>query len=439
MAMLFGAVADDDTGASDLAGMLADQGVRCILAIDLPSSGQLADWAKDCDAVVLGVGSRAIDPSVAYQRMRAGARLLNALDPPMIQVKYCSTFDSTAEGNIGPAIDAALDELGQTFTIALPALPVNGRTTYMGYHFVNDKLLSDSSMRHHPLTPMTNPNLVTHLASQTRRTVGLAPYPRVRAGVESLKNCFRELEDDGVNIAIVDSLSDADLTTVCEATRGLRLISGSSAPAMKLPLFWKREDGWRPVERGSLLPRGTKSGCGFLVVSGSCSPATGRQNEVLARSGASVIDVSGLDLVRGDADFPGTISAAAVELASGRTCLLRTSKGQDDIDRVHQWARQAGLTESEAGCRIAYGLADLVQQIVRSSPPEALIIAGGETSGAICRALHFGALRVGPNIEPGVPLCVSVGGVSLPVVLKSGNFGGPNFYDQAITAAKGLR
>lgn len=439
MAILFGAVADDDTGATDLAGMLADQGVRAVLAIDLPSPAQLAEWAEDCDAVVLGVGSRARTPAAAYDRMRDGVRLLETLHPGLVQVKYCSTFDSTAEGNIGPSIDAALDELGEAFTIALPALPVNGRTTYMGHHFVHRQLLSDSPMRHHPLTPMTNPNLVTHLQSQTRRKVGLAPCPEVRAGAERLRDCFHQLQDSGVNIALVDCTTDGDLATICEAARSLRLITGSSAPAMMLPGIWEREGRWKPAGRTSLLPKSQASGSGFLIVAGSCSQATGRQNQVLAAGDARIVDLDGVELACGEGDFAPVIWAAAAELAEGRAGLLRTACGPGDVDRVHQWARRNGLNETGAGCCIASRLARIVREIVERNTPEGIIVAGGETSGAVCRTLRFGALRVGANIEPGVPLCMSLGDVSLPVVLKSGNFGGPDFYQRAIAALRGLR
>jgi uncharacterized protein YgbK (DUF1537 family) len=439
MAILFGAVADDDTGATDLAGMLSDQGARVVLAIDLPSPGQLAAWTDQCDAVVLGVGSRALIPASAYQRMRQGVRLLDALEPALVQIKYCSTFDSTAEGNIGPSIDAALDELAEPFTIALPALPVNGRTTYMGHHFVHRQLLSDSPMRRHPFTPMTNPNLVDHLQSQTRRKVGLAPFPVVRDGAKPLRDYFQRLGESGVNIAIVDCTDDQDLSVICEASRDLKVVTGSSALVIKLPALWRRELAWKPADRGSLLPHPTGKRSGFLVVAGSCSPATRQQNEILVASGAHLTDLDGLCLSEGNADSGAVVATATAELAAGRTCLLRVAACPDDVARVHQWARNNGLSETEAGSRIAIRLAEMVGQIVRESLPEAVIVAGGETSGAVCRTLGLGALRVGVNIEPGVPLCVSLGEVSLPVVLKSGNFGSPDFYHKAINAVMELR
>jgi len=160
---VFCAVADDDTGATDLAGMLSEEGLRTVLVVD----GDPERWSAGYDAVVLGAGSRALPAGEAYLRTREATRKLRSLAPRVIEIKYCSTFDSTTEGNIGPSLDAAMDELAEQFTVALPALPVNGRTTYMGHHFVRRQLLSASPMRDHPLTPMRNPDLVSHLQSQT--------------------------------------------------------------------------------------------------------------------------------------------------------------------------------------------------------------------------------------------------------------------------------
>jgi uncharacterized protein YgbK (DUF1537 family) len=165
--LLFAAIADDDTGASDLAGMLKEQDVETLLVIDLPNEAQLLDWSRGYQAVVLAVGTRSVAPELARQRTRAAIALLQIRQPQQFFIKYCSTFDSTPAGNIGPAIDAALTALNEEFTVAVPALPVNGRTTYQGYHFVHEQLLSDSPLRHHPLNPMTNANLVEWLSLQT--------------------------------------------------------------------------------------------------------------------------------------------------------------------------------------------------------------------------------------------------------------------------------
>jgi uncharacterized protein YgbK (DUF1537 family) len=424
MKPVFCAVADDDTGATDLAGMLAEAGLRTVLTIDLPADDQLKRWAADHDAVVVGAGTRALTTGEAYSRTRTAVRALAALDPRTIEVKYCSTFDSTPQGNIGPSIDAAMDELGESFTIALPALPVNGRTTYMGHHFVHQQLLSESSMRNHPLTPMTNPNLVTHLQSQTKREVGLATYPVTAAKLEHLRA-------GGVNIAIADCISDHDLLDVCEAISNLPLITGSSAPAMKLPCIWHRKGWWTPAERTSVPCQ--QSGTGYLIVAGSCSEATYRQNSWIASQGASSVAVDPFQLASGDLPS-GTISTVVAGLAAGRTVLLTASSTPSAVGEVQRWGERCGYTANEVGLRIAYSLARVALNVMERAMPKGLIVAGGETSGAVCRVLELGALEVGRNIEPGVPLCFSLGRFQMRLALKSGNFGSDDFYSRATAA-----
>jgi 3-dehydrotetronate 4-kinase len=414
---VFCAVADDDTGATDLAGMLSEEGLRTVLVVD----GEPERWSEGYDAVILGVGSRALPAGDAYLRTREATQKLRRLGPRVIEIKYCSTFDSTTEGNIGLSLDAAMDELDERFTVALPALPVNGRTTYMGHHFVHGQLLSASPMRDHPLTPMRNPDLVAHLQCQTSRRVGLASYPVTRVKLDSLR-------DEGVQIAILDCVSDADLESVCEAISHLPLISGSSAPAMKLPAIWRREGWWAPA--GREFRRSRSVGRSFLVVAGSCSEATRRQNEWFEGQGVESVVLDPIALASG---------APVPPVPAGRDCLIRTASSPSDIERVASWARDQRLSSCEAGLRIAYGLARLVSRAVEASPPAGLIVAGGETAGAICRTLQIGALEVGRNIEPGVPLCSPLNGLSAPLVLKSGNFGSPGFYGNAISAIKKLQ
>lgn len=429
--LLFAAIADDDTGASDLAGMLADQDVRTLLVIDLPEPERFFQWSHGSHAVVMAEGTRSVEPSVAYQRTRDAIRLLQSQQPRMFQVKYCSTFDSTPAGNIGPTIDAALDELREDFTIALPALPVNGRTTYMGYHFVHRQLLSDSPMRHHPLTPMANPNLVDLLARQTKRRVGLASYPVVAAGAERLREHFQELRRQGIAIAIVDCLNDEHLVSICSAVADMRLITGSSAPGMKLPAIWRRQ-GWldHSAEGWQAVPQAThRKGC--LLVAGSCSVATRRQNEWLAAQGVTLVRLDPRDVVTPGMAMPNEVSR---ELAAGRHCLLTTSDAPEQVHEAQAWAAGQGLSVDALGLAIVRGLAELARQVLERHDVGGLVVAGGETSGALCRRLELGALRVGRNIEPGVPLCLSLGHFRLPVVLKSGNFGGPDFYEKALKA-----
>jgi uncharacterized protein YgbK (DUF1537 family) len=413
---IFCAAADDDTGATDLAGMLSGGGLRTVLVVD----GDPERWSGGYDAVILGTGSRALPPADAYVQTREAVKKLKALRPRVIEIKYCSTFDSAPDGNIGPSLDAAMDELGESFTVALPALPVNGRTTYMGQHFVNGQLLSDSPMRNHPLTPMRNANLVSHLQGQTSRRVGLASYPVTRAKLDALR-------ESGVQIAVLDCIDDRDLRNVCEAIANLPLISGSSAPAIKLPAVWRRERWWTP----SAPPPAKRNSAGgdFLIVAGSCSEATRRQNQWFESEGGQSFVIDPVALLSG-AELP--------RMAEGRHCLIRTASEPVDIARVGEWAREHGLGAAEAGLKIAYALALLVSRVVTLRPPAGLIVAGGETSSAICRTLALGALEVGQNIEPGVPLCFPLSGLSAPLVLKSGNFGSAGFYGKAIQVMKDL-
>jgi uncharacterized protein YgbK (DUF1537 family) len=407
--------------------------MRTLLVIDLPTPEQFRKWSAGFDAVVMAEGTRNLTPDQAYQRTREAIRIVNARNPRVLQIKYCSTFDSTVEGNIGPSIDAAMDELGEDFTVALPALPVNGRTTYEGYHFVQGQLLSDSPMRDHPLTPMANSNLVDLLGRQTKRRVGLAPYKDVEAGPVRLKLRLGVLRTEGVHIAVVDCLNDDHLETICQVSANLRLITGSSAFGIKMPVYLRQSglissDSRTAVFESIYSPSGNQ---GSLVVAGSCSLATRNQNEWWKNQAHPVIRVGPQDLLDPLFDRASIIKEVVSELSAGKHCLLTTSAIPDDVRQVQEWGNSQGLSIQTVGERIAYALADLVLAIVEIQNVCGLIVAGGETSGAICRRLEFGALRVGRNIDPGVPLCFSLGKFRFPVVLKSGNFGSADFYAKA--------
>jgi len=438
--LVFAAIADDDTGASDLAGMLAEQALRTLLIIDLPTIEQFLEWSNGYQAVVMAEGTRNLAPFLAVERTRAALRILESRSPRVLQIKYCSTFDSTPAGNIGTGIDAALDELHEDFTIALPALPINGRTTYQGYHFVHHQLLSDSPMRVHPLTPMTNPDLVDLLARQTKRRVGLAPYSEVEAGIAQLRRCFQNLRTQGVQIAIVDCLNDRHLEIICRAASDLRLLTGSSAFGIKMPAIW-RERGWIEDETkkeaeteklANISVANRARGC--LIVAGSCSVATREQNEWMTAQGAPVYKVAALDLLAGNFDSSIINAKMREQLSNGKHCLLTTTDAPAEVQRVQEWGAQRGISIPALGQSITTALANFVLEILEQQTLGGLIVAGGETSGALCRRLELGALRVGRNIEPGVPLCFSLGKFQMPVVLKSGNFGEQDFYGKALEA-----
>ena len=247
------------------------------------------------------------------------------------------------------------------------------------------------------------------------------------------REALDRLRGEGVEIAVLDCISDDDLAGVCAAIAHLRLISGSSAPAMKLPAVWQREGWWKPAEVTLRQPEA--AGRGHLVVAGSCSEATRRQNRWMEAQGARTFVIDPVALAEGDG-LESAVAEAAAELAGGHTCLVRTAS---DMAPVREWAQARGRGVNETGLAIAYGLARAVRDIMERQLPAALVVAGGETAGAVCRTLELGALEVGRNIQPGVPLCVSLGRFRLPVVLKSGNFGSEDFYGRAIERAAALR
>lgn len=434
--LLYAAVADDDTGASDLAGMFADTGARVVLVLDVPPPADLERWTEQAYGVVFATATRAQSRDTAYTKTAEAVRAALSLDPQTVQVKYCSTFDSTEQGNIGPSIDAALDETGEEFTIALPALPVNGRTTYNGYHFVKGVLLSDSPMRFHPMTPMTNSDLVSWLGLQTSRRVGLTPYAVVEQGAAAIERHWSTLRADGVSISIVDCLKDEHAAAICEAACSLRVISGGSAFGTHLPPAWTRRHWFTPDRSGAFEDLEIEPGRGALVVAGSCSTATAAQNEAFTAHGAETIQVDARDLI--ERGLGSGVDAAAGVLRAGGSVLLKTRSSLDDIECARSWGLEQGWDSSSLGLRIADELASAVRAVVEAQRPSVLISAGGETSSAVCRKLGIRALAVGRNIQPGVPMCLPMEGPAIPVVLKSGNFGTPDFYERAIEAASKL-
>ncbi len=435
--ILYAAIADDDTGASDLAGMFADRGVSMSMVLGSAEPTDLERWTRRSQGVVFATGTRALSPSEAYEKTASAVRAAATLSPRTIQIKYCSTFDSTERGNIGQSIDAAMDTLSESFTIALPALPVNGRTTYCGYHFVKQRLLSDSPMRNHPLTPMTNPDLVDLLSRQTKRDVGLTPYVIVERGPDEIAKHWRELREQGCAISIVDCLSDEHASDLSEAACEMKLITGGSAFGTHLPAAWRRR---RWISDDAPAPFGgldIAEGRGALIVAGSCSVATQSQNQWIADRGHVVIEIDPVRLLERGTESEA--DAALESLRQGRTVLMKTQSSSADIERTMEWGRNQGIETETVGVRIARELAHSIEGILQAHLPRVLIIAGGETSTAICRALRIRALSVGRNIEPGVPLCLPLEGPGLPIVLKSGNFGSQNFYETAIKAADNLR
>lgn len=419
MTVLLGCIADDSTGATDLANTLARGGMRTVLTIGLPE-GPLPD---DAEAVVIALKSRTIPAADAIDQSLAALKALQGGGARQFLFKYCSTFDSTDAGNIGPVADALLSALGEDFTIACPAFPEAGRTIFRGHLFVNDALLSESGMEKHPLTPMTDPNLVRVLQRQTARKVGLVRYDTVQKGADAIRAAFDAQRVEGRAMVIVDAISDQDLVTLGAACTDLRLITGGSGVALGLPENFRRQGLLRFAGRAVELP---KVGGGAAVLSGSCSRATNAQVAEWLKDGGAGFRIDPLDLANG-VDLVGQ----AVTWARGRIerepVLVYATAEPQAVAAV-----QAKLGVERAGTLVEDALAKISRELVKAGVRK-VVVAGGETSGAVVRALGVRMLRIGPQIDPGVPWTLSVGAeTDVALALKSGNFGTPDFFRKAL-------
>jgi len=419
--MLLGCIADDFTGATDLANMLVRSGMRTVQTIGVPRLHAVAEGA---DAVVVALKSRTIPAADAVAQSLAALRWLQTAGARQIYFKYCSTFDSTDRGNIGPVADALMQALGTDFTIVCPAFPANRRTIYCGHLFVGEALLSDSPMRHHPLTPMTDANLLRVLQSQTARKVGLVAYADVVDGAARVGAAFDALRAAGVSYAVTDVLRDEDLMTIGAACAGMPLVTAGSGVALGLAQNFVRDGLLAPRADAAHLPA---VGGQSAVLAGSCSEATRNQVAVMARRHRAVaID----PLTSAD---PKQIAAAALaraadDLARGKTVLIYSSAEPQDVARV-----QRSLGAERAAALVESVFAEIAPQLVARGVRR-LVVAGGETSGAVVNALGIEALAIGPQIDPGVPWTMSLGAPRIALALKSGNFGAADFFEKALAA-----
>ena len=422
MSCLLGCIADDFTGATDLANNLVRSGMRTVQTIGVPDD---AAAPVPADAIVVALKSRTVAPADAVAQSLAALNYLLRQGVQQIYFKYCSTFDSTPRGNIGPVTDALLDALDSRFTIACPAFPENQRTVFKGHLFVGDQLLSDSGMRHHPLTPMLDANLVNVLQQQTVRKVGLLAYDVVARGPDAVRARFAALQAEGVQIAIVDAISNDDLMRIGPALAGMPLVTAGSGIAIGLPPNWIASGALAAGTRADALP----PAAGLqAVVSGSCSVATNAQVLHFKRAGRPSFAIDPLALASGDDAVAQALTWAAPLLADGPVLVYATADSQA-VKAVQQQlgVAQAGAIVEAALSRIARGL---VERGVRQ-----LIVAGGETSGAVVQALGIRQMTIGPQIDPGVPWTAAQSdacpGAWLHLALKSGNFGSTDFFTKA--------
>lgn len=416
--MLIGAVADDITGATDLCLMLSREGMRTIQVIGVPGDDIEFSGA---DAVVVALKSRTIPATEAVEMSLASARVLLAAGAEQLIFKYCSTFNSTDAGNIGPVAEALQDLTGTPLTIACPSFPAAGRTVYKGHLFVGDRLLSESPLKDHPLTPMHDPDLVRVLQRQCSRPVGLVQADIISRGPEALKAAFAEQYAAGKRILIVDTLTDADLRVIGKACAGMRLVTGGSGVAMGLPENFRQTKGFAPPAKMARMavPSGRAA-----ILAGSCSAATRGQIEVAEAAGLPVLQLD-IAAVAGGRQTAADLADWAIQSAGDRPPLIYSSAGPDELAKI-----QSLMGRHESGALVERTLAEVALRLLKAGFSR-FLIAGGETSGAIVEALGVKVLLIGPEIDPGVPWTRSISGPDLALALKSGNFGARDFFLKA--------
>lgn len=416
MTTVLGCIADDFTGATDLAGLLARSGVRVSLRIGVPSEPPADPAAFE----VIALKSRTAPVGEAVAETRAALKWLQAAGAQRFFWKYCSTFDSTAEGNIGPVAEALMADLGCDQTIYCPAFPENGRSIFMGNLFVGQQPLAESPMKDHPLTPMRDSNLMRLLEPQVTKPVGLAHRLTVARGAGVLRAELAALKAKGVAHVVVDAVANSDLEVIAEACRDMVLMTGGSAVAMPLPGLYLADgtlSADAPKAEAPQLDPGT------VVLSGSCSAMTNKQVAAYLASGAPGFRLDPLDLAENGAQ-------AALDWLAGQDLgaapLIYATANTDSVR-----AAQKKLGVAEAG-EIVEATLSACAVAARDRGARRVIVAGGETSGAVTKALGVSQLDIGAEIAPGVPwtYCRS-GGQQIALTLKSGNFGAETFFTDA--------
>ena len=417
--MLLGVIADDLTGATDVALMLAREGMRVVQTVGVPIS---AAALPDADAVVVSLKSRTNPAAEAVAWSLAACDALTGAGARQILFKYCSTFDSTDDGNIGPVAQALMQRLGATVTVACPAFPANGRSVYQGHLFVGRELLSDSPMRDHPLTPMRDANLVRVLQRQTDVTVGLVPVQTVGQGVAATRAAFAALAKDGPAIGIADAITDAHLRVLGEAFDGMALLTGGSGIALGLPDNFRRAGllGERTGPVAFMAPPGHAA-----VLAGSCSAATRGQVAEAIAGGVDALALDPVAIAEGRQTAQTVLDWALPRLGA-RPVLVYSTAEPEAVRAV-----QERFGRDESGAMVERLLGAVAVGLAAAGVTR-LVVAGGETSGAVVGALGVTMLEIGPEIDPGVPWTRAADGHAIVLALKSGNFGGRDFFAKAL-------
>jgi uncharacterized protein YgbK (DUF1537 family) len=418
--LALGCIADDYTGASDLANTLTRAGLRTVQTIGIPAD----DLAlPEVDAVVVSLKSRSIEAGLAVSRSRAADKWLRGRGARHVLFKICSTFDSTDAGNIGPVMDALRADCGEANVLVTPAFPETGRTVYQGNLFVGAVPLNESPLKDHPLNPMHDSNLVRVLARQSKTQIGLVDLATVTRGTDAVRARLADLASEGIGAAIIDAVFDRDLETIGLVAAEHRLSVGASGIGLGLARALVSTGKVRSAAASG--EAGAAVGGPAACLAGSCSQATLKQ----IASAEKVMPVLHLDpdrILTGAGEAQRVLDWARPRLAEGPV-LIASSSTPDQVA-----ALQARHGRDAAGHAIEQAMADIAEGLVKSGVRR-LVVAGGETSGAVVDRLKIPGFLVGVEIAAGVPVLRAVGlQGDMLLALKSGNFGGAEFFSDAL-------
>jgi 3-dehydrotetronate 4-kinase len=418
--LCLGCIADDYTGASDLANTLTRCGLRTVQTIGVPADDLSL---PEVDAVVVSLKSRSIEASLAVTRSRASEKWLRGRGADHVLFKICSTFDSTDAGNIGPVMDALRADFGDAIVLVTPAFPATGRTVYQGHLFVGSVPLNESPLKNHPLNPMHDSNLVRVLARQSKSRIGLVDLAVVTRGADAVRARLTELAKQHVGAAIIDAVFDPDLETIGAVALDHRFSVGASGIGLGLARAMVASGRVKPNASGAIAdtPVGGPAAC----LAGSCSQATLQQIANAER----VMPVLHLDperVIAGKEEALRAVAWAKERIKNGPVLIASSSTAADVSALQSRHGRDA------AGHAIEQAMADLAEALVAAGV-QRLVVAGGETSGAVVDRLKIPAFLVGAEISAGVPVLRAVGAGEMLIALKSGNFGGPEFFSDALS------
>ncbi len=422
--MLLGVIADDFTGASDIAntltkGLPGQGGLRTVQYLGVPSGPVQAG----VEAGVVSLKSRSAPATAAVEQSLAALRWLLAQGATQIVFKYCSTFDSTPEGNIGPVSEALAQALGVRGVVVCPAFPGAGRTVYQGHLFVGDALLNESGMEHHPLTPMTDPDIRRWLRRQTKQAIGHVPYPIVMAGSVAISEALRKAAEGGETLVVVDAVDDGDLTAIGRALDDVPLLSGGSGIARALPANFIARGLASGGDIGMTAVRGAEA-----ILAGSCSRAT--RGQIAHHRSSHPVQMISVDAAMEDRLDIDDLVTFVMENAGKAPLLYSSAEPAEIVAAQHRYGREAVADTLDAlfgtiACRLA------------AAGLRRLVVAGGETSGAVVGALGIESLTVGTEIDAGVPILIAEKPFQMGLALKSGNFGELDFFERALTRIAG--